>query len=128
MEDHIQLLCRELVADLAEAALNYSPVPVESFLQANVLTEGGAENPTSTDPVAAGPNTQSALPESKTEGPLKPQFFAKRPASAPLLPHPKVKTQLPLGNANCVHTQVARGECESASIKRIEQQLKLSLP
>ena len=27
----------------------------------------------------------------------------------------------------CIHIQVARGECESASIKRIEQQLKLSI-
>ena len=130
MEDHIQLLCWELVAELAEAALNnpeVSHTPVESPPQANTLTEG-AQNPHSTDPIVAGPNTQSALPESKTEGALKPQFFAKRPASAPLLPHPKVKTQLPLENANCVYTQVARGECESASIKRIEQQLKLSLP
>jgi len=110
MEDHVQLLCWELVAELAEAALNnpeVSHAPVESLPQANTLTEG-AQNPHSTDPIAASPNTQSALPESKTEGPLKPQFFAKRPASAPLLPHPKV----------------ARGECESASIKRIEQQLK----
>jgi len=50
---------------------------------------------------------QSALPEPRTEL-LKPQFFAKRPAAA----------SLPL------QAKVARGECESASIKRIEQQLK----
>ena len=82
MEDHIQLLCWELVAELAEAALNtsvVSPAPVESLPQANT--------------------------ESKTEGPLKPQFFAKRPASAPMLPHPKVKTQLSLGNALQIHTR-----------------------
>ena len=98
MEDHIQLLCQELVAELAEAALDnseVSPVPVENILQENALTEGGAKNLPSTDPKAASPNTQSAFPESKPEGPLKPQFFAKRPASAPLLPHSKVEAKLP---------------------------------
>ena len=98
MEDHIQLLCHELVAELAEAALNnseVSPVPVESLLQANSLAEEGAGKQPSTDPTPLSPNnTQSAFPEPKPEGPLKPQFFAKRPASAPLLPHPKVETQL----------------------------------
>ena len=95
MEDHVKLLCQELVVELAEAALNDSemyPAPVDSFLQAN------AQIPPTTDPIAAGPTPlspttghQSAFPEPRTEGPLKPQFFAKRPAAVSLLPQAKVK-------------------------------------
>ena len=100
MEDHVKLLCQELVAELVEAALNNSeksPAPVESLLQANTLAKAVAQTPPTADPVAAGPTLlsptshQLAFPEPKTEGPLKPQFFSKRPAGASLLPQAKVK-------------------------------------
>ena len=100
MEDHVKLLCQELVAELVEAALNNSeksPAPVESLLQANTLAKAVAQTPPTADPVAAGPTLlsptshQLAFPEPKTEGPLKPQFFSKRPAGASQLPQAKVK-------------------------------------
>ena len=141
MEGSIKLLCRELVAELAEAALHepeVSPVPVESLLQTNAISKGVAQTPSTTDPIAAGPTLlsstdQSASTEPKADVPLKPQFFAKRPASASQLPQPKVEIQIPcrnlLSEKQCkFDSQVARGECESASIKRLEQQLKLSIP
>ena len=45
MEDHVKLLCQELVPELAENALDnceMSPAPVESFLQANIVAKGAA--------------------------------------------------------------------------------------
>ena len=103
MEDHVKLLCQELVAELAEAAIDnseMSPAPVGSFLQANIVTQGDVQTPPTTDRIAAGPTPlsptihQSALPEPRTEGPLKPQFFAKRPAEVSLPLQAKVKNWL----------------------------------
>ena len=100
MEDHVKLLCQELVPELAENALDnceMSPAPVESFLQANIVAKGAAQTPPTMDPNAAGPTPlsptihQSALHEPRTEGPLKPQFFAKRPAEVSLPLQAKVK-------------------------------------
>ena len=102
MEDHVKLLCQELVAELAEAAIDnseMSPAPVGSFLQANIVGQGDVQTPPTTDRIAAGPTPlsptihQSALPEPRTE-PLKPQFFAKRPAAASLPLQAKVKIWL----------------------------------
>ena len=94
MEDYVKLLCQELVVELAEAALNNS----------NSLAKAVAQTPPTADPVAAGPTLlsptsyQLAFPEPKTEGPLKPQFFSKRPAGASQLPQAKVKIRLPSRN------------------------------
>ena len=77
MEDHVKLLCQELMAELAKTALDnceMSPAPVESFLQANIVAKGAAQTPPTMDPIAAGPTLlsptihQSALPEPRTEG------------------------------------------------------------
>ena len=46
MEDHVKLLCQELMAELAKTALDnceMSPAPVESFLQANIVAKGAAQ-------------------------------------------------------------------------------------
>ena len=100
MEDHVKLLCQELMAELTKTALDnceMSPAPVESFLQANIVAKGAAQTPPTMDPIAAGPTLlsptihQSALHEPRTEGPLKPQFFAKRPAEVSLPLQAKVK-------------------------------------
>ena len=114
MDDHIKLLCHELVIELVETALNnygLVPTPVEGFLQADALKKGDAQTPPTTDPT-----TPPAFQEPRTEGPLKPQFFAKRPAVTSLLPQAKVKVLTSLQDLiKCIHT--ARWQGESVRVR-----------
>ena len=110
----ITAICNNLVADLVEAAISFSEesaTPVGKLSQANNSMVGDAQTSPTTDSIEAGSTPQSSTSSiaSSEPGPVKPQFFAKRPASASaLLPQAKV----------------ARGEQECSCSKKTEQQLK----
>jgi len=117
MNDTIPSLCEQLVSEIVEASLD---CVMRSSLDCFPAKRGNSCNPpTSAAPTNTNTKVDSFQPlplnssltdaELGQEGRTKPQFRAKRPASS-MLPNPNSK--------------VARGECERASIKEMEEHLK----
>ena len=140
MEDHVKFLCQELVAELAENALDnceMSPAPVESFLQANskrsCLNSTNYGSHCCQSHSAEPHNPPVSLAWTQNRRAVKTSVLCQTTCcSVPASPS-QGKKLTPLQDhfewaiEKCIHIQVARGECESASIKRIEQQLKSSI-